>query len=65
MSHKTWLSSAPPVFDFFVIAPHVGWICSRFGGALPCGSVFPAKQFCGWPALKAICPKSLLLGLPK
>ena len=49
----------------FVMAPHLGWMCSRFAGVLPCGSTLPAKQFCGCPELNTICPKSLLLGLPK
>ena len=30
-----------------VFFPQVGWICSRSGGALPLGAVFPEKQFWG------------------
>ena len=38
VSHSTWASNGPPVFAAVVSAPHVGWVCSRFGGALPLGA---------------------------
>ena len=48
-----------------VASPQVGWAFSRLAGALPSGSLFPAKQLDGsWPA-NVIWPKSELDGFPK
>ncbi len=59
-SHSTWARSGPPVLAAAVRAPHFAWTCSRFDGAEPAGASLRAKQFCGSPENKVICPKSLL-----